>query len=478
MLSSSYSKQTIFRSFKSSTKDSNTPSKASKNFLKKDKKQQKEAAKDKNRSRSVDAKSLEVMTQKRAVNMGKSQALAFGAYKSCDALNAASTEQLTTQAAAEATQQTKQQYIDFKLLEKRSEEEREKLNRIMKKLEVDLINAKIDLLEEDYSTACENTSSTPLKSKPSAKASLSTSCTSTFSSNVTSGIVATTGPSSSSSSSVSTSPPLQDNNSQPQKLESSSSPSSSNDRSIRLMLVNKPRQLPKRRHTITAAVLSHSSDTNLTTESIDSHTGNPKSTATLLAGANFSSSSASNFSTDEDEMSFESLVDNLRSRQRKAKATSTANMQNQRRLASKSISNLSGSVEKSDWIHPQQAKDDSSQRSRQFSHQVFSMSASSPGNQLSNNNEKIVLNLSPLSLSASSITSSSDCDQDEPNNKFNKEPNVNINNTNNNNPLDLSITTSSNNPTCNLTNNNNNKDPILLENFALNSLSTKLESLL
>ncbi len=45
--------------------------------------------------------------------------------------------------------ESKEQPIDLKKLEKKNELEREKLNKMVRKLEIDLMNAKIDLLQED-----------------------------------------------------------------------------------------------------------------------------------------------------------------------------------------------------------------------------------------------------------------------------------------------------------------------------------------
>ena len=188
-----------------------------------------------------------------------------------------------------------QQIMNFKLLEKKNELEREKLNQIMKKLEIDLMNAKIDLMEEEdymrstpisllYPSLCmissspsvmnENathssilkplhptifnsstlTSSSPAKinekklnasifgaTNPNSRAKYLSSSISSSSS--TSGVVATTGPSSSSSS-VSTSPPLQTNIAKTSaksgnKLNSLSSISSNSDVSLSAQTADK-----------------------------------------------------------------------------------------------------------------------------------------------------------------------------------------------------------------------------------------------
>jgi hypothetical protein len=189
-----------------------------------------------------------------------------------------------------------QQIMNFKLLEKKNELEREKLNQIMKKLEIDLMNAKIDLMEEEdymrstpislmYPSLCmissspsvmnENTthssilkplhptifnsstlaSSSPAKinekklnasvfgaTNPNSRAKHLSSSISSSSS--TSGVVATTGPSSSSSS-VSTSPPLQVNTAKNSstksgnKLNSLSSISSNSDASLSAQTADK-----------------------------------------------------------------------------------------------------------------------------------------------------------------------------------------------------------------------------------------------
>ena len=163
--------------------------------------------------------------------------------------------------------------IDFKALEKKNELEREKLNQIMKKLEIDLMNAKIDLLDgEDYlrstpinvvypSLCVTSTSSFTLDAKSKANIfnvtnnNLTHSSTSSSSggnisgnkclfssvsssSSSSSGVVSSTGPSSSSaSSSVSTSPPLHNQqlnliNDEQNKLSSISSISSNSDLSL------------------------------------------------------------------------------------------------------------------------------------------------------------------------------------------------------------------------------------------------------
>ena len=170
------SKQAIFRSFKSSgpsasnnthngpQQDQQQPSligrfnsnkkegKASKNFLRKDKsaqqQQQQQPTETKSRSRSVDAKSLELLQQKRAHTQQS-----VGSYKSHEALNK-SIEQVGSRPFDQRVSGAlSQNFVDFKRLERRSEEERERLQRMMKKLEVDLINAKIDLLEEDFASS-------------------------------------------------------------------------------------------------------------------------------------------------------------------------------------------------------------------------------------------------------------------------------------------------------------------------------------
>ena len=162
--------------------------------------------------------------------------------------------------------------INFKALEKKNELEREKLDQIMKKLEIDLMNAKIDLLDgEDYlrstpinvvypSLCVTSTSSLTLDAKSKTNifnvtnnnlvhSSTSSSGSggnisgskclfSSVSSSSSSGVVATTGPSSSSaSSSVSTSPPLHNQqlaliSDEQNKLSSLSSISSNSDLSL------------------------------------------------------------------------------------------------------------------------------------------------------------------------------------------------------------------------------------------------------
>ncbi len=161
--------------------------------------------------------------------------------------------------------------INFKALEKKNELEREKLNQIMKKLEIDLMNAKIDLIDgEDFlrstpintaypSLCVTSTSSLTLDAKSKANIfnvannNLTHSSTSSSgvnmsgskslfssvsSSSSSSGVVANTGPSSSSaSSSVSTSPPLHNQqltliNDEQNKMSSLSSISSNSDLSL------------------------------------------------------------------------------------------------------------------------------------------------------------------------------------------------------------------------------------------------------
>jgi len=113
---------------------------------------------------------------------------------------------------------------------------------------------------------------------------------------------------------------------------------------------------------------------------------------------------------------------------------------------SKSIANLLASVDRGEWA------------------QNFTIS-SSPGEAV-NGGSKIVLNLSPLSLSASSITSASDFEQDEPKPELLARVYVTESNPSNNH------NNYKNSPMCNLTSN----DPILLEPLANNI--AKFESLL
>ncbi len=96
----------------------------------------------------MDAKSLELLQQKRAHTQQS-----VGSYKSHEALNK-SIEQVGSRPLDQRVSGAlSQNFVDFKRLERRSEEERERLQRMMKKLEVDLINAKIDLLEEDFASS-------------------------------------------------------------------------------------------------------------------------------------------------------------------------------------------------------------------------------------------------------------------------------------------------------------------------------------
>ena len=147
--------------------------------------------------------------------------------------------------------------INFKALERKNELERQKLSQIMKKLEIDLMNAKIDLNEDGdnylrstpinvaYPCLNSNFDSKPQKlplqqQQQQSEANINGKClfssvSSTTSSSSSSGVVATTGPSASSaSSSMSTSPHLraQQSNDEPNKMSSLSSMSSSSELSL------------------------------------------------------------------------------------------------------------------------------------------------------------------------------------------------------------------------------------------------------
>jgi len=270
------------------------------------------------------------------------------------------------------------QFIDFKLLEAKSEQERQKLSNIMQKLEVDLINAKLDLLEEDcikpITTYPTTNSSANKLIKPTNK--MTNSYTSSIS-NSTSGIMATTGPSSSSSS-VSTSPPLYlqqktllDTNDHLTMVEAQTGPEPNRktSKNIRLLLVNKPRRLPRRRHTIAARnECPVNKDLN------------------LLSGVIFSSSS--DYSESED-FGHEEQVKNIRSCNKKKRTQAKYRSKTVVKLTSRSITDLSG-LETINKVGNQEMS--------------------------SSKNEEVVLNLSPLSMSASSITISSGSEDDEENN--------------------------------------------------------------
>lgn len=417
------SKQTVFRSFKSAgalgqitnRKAEKSKSKNS-NFMKKDKAVQQ---KEKNRSRSVDAKTFEApATQKKNILKTLVRNSNHRSYTDLNKTPVTNNQIVVstpndTAYEKDLNEVLNNQFIDFKILEEKNEQERKKLNKMMQKLEVDLMNAKIDLMGEEnyvkptptdslYTTKyCSSqviSNSTLAKSKEPTniynKTSLSNSYMSTIS-NSTSGIIATTAPSSSSSS-VSTSSPLNSQHKiiiEPSELRQENSLNrKSNDpkietKNIRLLLINKPRRLPRRRHTI--ASRNECSIRNL---------------SSLPVVATFTSSSDFSLS-DNEEDDFE-LGDStnkiIRSYTNGAIKRKTYKRKNSlTKLTSKSITDF-GHVDKSEWV----GRRTKNQKSiEMFSHTDTSASG------LSEN--KIVLNLSPLSLSASSITTSSISDDEE-----------------------------------------------------------------
>jgi len=386
---------------------------------------------------------------------------------------------------------TNEPVINFKLLEKKSEQEREKLTSLMKKLEIDLINAKMDLMEEDYmkttpiSLIYPNISSNNnVKSKPLSyqnlntnNPSLSTSSTSSsssssssnnpilpvaenqneiikankhmlksyYSASSSSGIVATTGPSSSSSSSVSTSPPpisldIQKQQQQQQQQQIKPTEINSNEttnqqsefpvnlkqsKNVRLLLINRPRKLPKRRHTIGSkfdsiefsktseinysSLSSTSSSSNFSFNGEDTiYTNNKKQqqqqkkTMTKIIDDN---NRNDHDADDDDDMKVEQKNPN----ERKKKLFKQANNNVKEHLdlndrSSRSIHFLP-SLEfykdsSSSILFPGPLENKNITRRR-------TISKKSSVNTLNKSNKKVILNLSSLSMSASSISSSS-----------------------------------------------------------------------
>lgn len=339
----------------------------------------------KNRSRSVDTKTVE-LRHKSALVQAEQKNSTHKSYNDLDKRTALS---LSPDSNFEFGNDLSKvvSNIDFKTLGEKSDLEREKLNKIMKKLEEDLMNAKIDLLEEENVKQLPNlfsnisTNNTPIKSKHNLynKASLSNSYSSTLSTS-TSGIVTTTG-ASSSSSSVSTSPPLhiQQKNLLPTRPKTPEPALPNNgSKNIQLLIMNKPRRLPRRRHTIASR--------------------NECSVRTVVP-----SSSECSLTDENDDYGYVEYSKTPKSFHKKNKPHRVINENFKTvKLASKSITNLIGSIEKTSWTNPQTNLDSC------LCQEAFAY-ASSPSR-----GAPIVLNLSPLSLSASSITTS-DSDED---NKF------------------------------------------------------------
>lgn len=386
---------------------------------------------------------------------------------------------------------TNEPVINFKLLEKKSEQEREKLTSLMKKLEIDLINAKMDLMEEDYmkttpiSLIYPNISSNNnVKSKPLSyhnlntnNPSLSTSSTSSsssssatnnpilpvvenqneiikankhilksyYSASSSSGIVATTGPSSSSSSSVSTSPPpisldiqkqqhQQQQQIKPPEINSNETTNQQSEspinlkqsKNVRLLLINRPRKLPKRRHTIGSkfdsiefsktseinysSLSSTSSSSNFSSNGEDTvYTHNKKqqrqqqkkTMTKIIDDINRNDHDAD----DDDDMKVEQKNPN----ERKKKLFKQANNNVKEHLdlndrSSRSIHFLPSLEFYKDSslsiLFPGPLENKNITRRR-------TISKKSSVNTLNKSNKKVILNLSSLSMSASSISSSS-----------------------------------------------------------------------
>ncbi len=129
--------------------------------------------------------------------------------------------------------------VDLKLQKKitNNQDNQQKLKNTIKKLDLDLIKAKIELIQDDQN----NYTKTIDKPAQNQKISMTNS--------YSSGIVITTSNTSSSSSSASTSPPLQVQ--EPIKVTPlpEIDDDSDNRKNIQFLLVNKPRRLPCRRHT-------------------------------------------------------------------------------------------------------------------------------------------------------------------------------------------------------------------------------------
>ena len=348
----------------------------------------------KNRSRSVDTKTLEFRNKSSHVTSAEKNNSIHKSYNDLDKRMALSLSPDNFEFGNDLSKVVSN--IDFKTLGEKSDIEREKLNRIMKKLEEDLMNAKIDLLEEENVKQVPNlfsnisTNNTPIKSKRQNhlynKTSLSNSYSSTLSTS-TSGIVTTTG-ASSSSSSVSTSPPLHIqqknllNNKRPKTPEPVLPRNAS--KNIQLLIVNKPRRLPRRRHTIASR------------NECSVQTVQPLST-----GVTLSSSSEYSLTDENDDYGYVEYSKTPKSyKKNKTKRVINENTKTVK-LASKSITNLTGSIEKTSWTNPQTNLDSC------LCQEAFAY-ASSPSR-----GAPIVLNLSPLSLSASSITTSDSDDEDK-----------------------------------------------------------------
>lgn len=383
-----------------------------------------------------------------------------------------------------------EQFINFKLLEKKSEQEREKLSSLMKKLEIDLMNAKMDLLEEEYvksaptslnypSLSSTNIQSNAIKlinqmpshalvynsinqhslslasSSSSSSANSSTTnpnenpkenkqacmnknfLSSCYSSS--SGIVATTGPSSSSSSScVSRSPPLDMH--QKVSLSSNSKPADSptaqqlkkepnsptqqfedlkKPKSTRLLLINRPRKLPKRRHTI-----GSSYDSIVNSKINENYSSISSSSSYLSSGdENYQVNPVKNKQSHKSEI----IGDNNRENEaddddeeetpeRKKKFSKSGNKENTKDLMineqhfkitpSRSINFLPSltcfNEKKILYPGPLQAKNITKRRTSTRKKSLYSSM-----NTTNTSNKKVILNLSSLSMSASSITSSS-----------------------------------------------------------------------
>ena len=388
-----------------------------------------------------------------------------------------------------------EQFINFKMLEKKSEQEREKLSSLMKKLEIDLMNAKMDLLEEEYvksaptilnypnlstnllsntikmnqlpshavynsnnqhflslasssSSSSANSSTNPNENKENKQVCMNkhflSSCYSS-----SSGIVATTGPSSSSSSCVSTSPPLdthqksstdskQTDSQTVQQLNKETKPSSQTQnfdskqpKSTRLLLINRPRKLPKRRHTI-----GSSYDSIVNSKTNDNYSSISSSSSYLSSGdenyvkpaKKVIKSEIIGDNNQENEADDDEEEETAERRNKISKSGNKENTELHDQLfkitSSRSINFLPSLSCFNDqnilYPGPLEAKNITKRRTSSRKKSVYSSN-----NTTNNSNKKVILNLSSLSMSASSITSSSstslsDTEKNDGNHKLTK----------------------------------------------------------
>lgn len=392
-----------------------------------------------------------------------------------------------------STEKLDDQFINFKLLEKKSEQEREKLSNLMKKLEIDLMKAKMDLMEDDYikttpislvypnicvtsqnsngksptfkplpsqvynHTQCLSSSSTSSASnsnkeiKPVNKYLLSASYSSSAS--TSSGIVASTGPLSSSSSSVSASPPLDK-----QQFNQTDNNETKNDdlkssKNVKLLLINRPRKLPKRRHTI------GSSYDSIVTNKMENYSSISSSSSYLSSGDdNYTTKIIDDNNHDCNDADDDDDIEMNGQRKKKLiKSINKENLDDQlcKIITSKSINYLPsltfGTNSNILFPGPLETKNITKRRTSSRKKSLYSSM-----NTTNNSNKKVILNLSSLSMSASSITSSSSASiSDEKNNELNEISSKSIS----------KITLSSREDQLSKNYDDNNSDSIKLDNF-------------